>query len=482
MGSPLPALPDAAGAADWRGPPCPAALTCAELARILASVSLQVTTVSSHPLDSFERQERRAALLRHAAAAPPPVRPNDRAPVNMHLHTFFSFNAAGFSPSHLAVQAREWGLYTAATCDFDVLDAADEFLEAASLLGLRGASHIETRVYAPEFAEVETNSPGEPGICYVMGAGFSQTPQPGGDSFPMAEQLRQRAAGRNAAIVERLNAHLPEIAVSYESEVASLTPRHSPTERHIVRAYVNRARQVFPDSTAQAAFWGDVLQQPAVAVAALSRGRLEEQVRRCLIKRGGVAYQQPGPASFPEIGSFFAWVRDAGAMPMAAWRDGTSAGESDPDAWLEALEARGVAAVNVVPELVTDPVRLQRVMAEVVRRALPANVGTEMNADGLPDWDDLQSPELAPWRDAFVTGAEVIVGHTTLARYAGFPYCGAAAEAEFPRRDRRNAFFAAVGRLPPPAPAAARRLAEIGETAALECVRDAVRHGDWVHG
>ena len=400
----------------------------------------------------------------------------------MHLHTFFSFNAAGFSPSHLAVQAREWGLYAAATCDFDVLDAADEFLEAGALLGLRGGSHIETRVYAPEFAEVETNSPGEPGICYVMGAGFSQTPRPGGGSFPMAEQLRRRAAARNAAVVERINAYLPEIAVSYESEVAGLTPHRSPTERHIVRAYVNRARQAFPDGAARAAFWGDVLQQSATAAATLSRGRLEEQVRRRLIKHGGVAYQQPGPASFPEIGAFFAWVRDAGAIPMAAWRDGTSAGESDPSAWLDALEERGVAAVNVVPELVTDRVHLQRLMAEVVRRELPANVGTEMNADGLPDWDDLHGPELAPYRDAFVRGAEVIVGHTMLARYAGFPYCGAAAQAEFPRREQRNEFFAAAGRLPPLFPPAARRLAETGEPAALDCIRAAVRRGHWVEG
>ena len=400
----------------------------------------------------------------------------------MHLHTFFSFNVAGFSPSHVAVLAREWGLYAAATTDFDVLDAADEFLEAAALLGLRGASHLETRVCAAEFADVETNSPGEPGICYVMGAGFPHTPQPGSGSYPMAEQLRQRAAARNAAIVERINARLPEIAIAYEADVADLTPRRSPTERHIVRAYVHRARQVFPDRHARAAFWGEVLQQPAAAVGALARGRLEEQVRRRLIKRGGVAYQQPVPASFPVIDSFFGWVRDSGAIPMAAWRDGTSAGESDPDAWLEALEACGVAAVNVVPELVTDPLHLQRVMAEVTRRALPANVGTEMNADGLPDYDDLRSPALAPYREAFVTGAEVFVGHTTLARYAGFPYCGAAAAAEFPRRERRNAFFAEVGRLPPVDAAGARRLADMEEPAALRCVHEALRRGYWSGG
>lgn len=430
-------------------------------------------------LDSFDGAERRAALLRHAAVARAPVAPGAGAPVNMHLHTFFSFNAAGCSPSHLAVRAREWGLYAAATCDFDVLDAVDEFLEAGALLGLRAASHLETRVYAPEFTGVETNSPGEPGICYVMGAGFPRTPPPGSAGFPMAERLRRRASGRNAAVVARINEHLPAIAVRYEEEVAGLTPRRSPTERHVVRAYVNRARQAFPDAAARAEFWGEVLEQPPAAVAALSRGRLEEQIRRRLIKQGGAAYQQPGPAAFPELGAFFSWVRDAGAIPMAAWRDGASAGEAAPDSWLEALEARGAAAVNVVPELVADPAHLQSLMAEVTRRALPVNVGTEMNADGLPDWDDLDSPELAPYRSAFVSGAEVMVGHTTLARYAGFPYCGAAAQAEFPRREQRNRFFAAVGRLPPPASGAARRLAELGETAALARVREAVRRGHW---
>ena len=95
----------------------------------------------------------------------------------MHLHTFFSFNIAGFSPSHVAVQARDWDLYAAATTDFDVLDADDEFLAAASVLGLRAAAHIESRVYPPEFAAVETNSPGEPGICYVMGAALPRAAQ-----------------------------------------------------------------------------------------------------------------------------------------------------------------------------------------------------------------------------------------------------------------------------------------------------------------
>ena len=445
-------------------------------------MSLQSAASSSHPLDSFDPEVRRAALRRHAKAPPPPVVPGAGAPVNMHLHTFFSFNIRGFSPSHVAVQARAWGLYAAATTDFDVLDAADEFLDAGSQIGLRAASHIETRVYAPEFRAAETNSPGEPGVCYVMGAAFPRTPQPGTGSYSMARELRTRAAGRNAAVVGRINALLPDIALSYEADVAARSPLRTPTERHIVRAYLDRAAQAFPGRDERAAFWGAVLQQPADLVASLAPGRLQDRVRRRLIKKGGVAYQQPGRGSFPEIGAFCDWVLASDAIPMAAWRDGTSAGEAQPGAWLDALQTRGVAAVNVVPELVTDARHLHTLMAEVVRRDLPVCVGTEMNADGLPDYDDLDSPEIAPYREVFVTGAEVFVGHTTLARYAAFPYCGAAAAAEFPDRKRRNAFFAAAGRLPPLAPRDAARLTELGESAALRCVHDAVRRGDWQRG
>ena len=449
---------------------------------ILVTVNPQPAVVSSHPLDSFDRDERRAAMRRCAEAMPRPVAPDAGAPVNMHLHTFFSFNIAGSSPSHVAVQARRWGLYAAATTDFDVLDAADEFLEAAAVLGLRAAAHIETRAYAPEFATVETNSPGEPGICYVMGAAFPHTPRPDLPTFAMARELRERAASRNAAVVERVNALLPDIAICYEDDVAGLTPGRSPTERHIVRAYLARAARVMPDARARAAFWGGVLRQPAAELAVLPHGALQDRVRRRLIKHGGVAYQQPGPGSFPEIGAFFDWVRDSDAVPMAAWRDGTSAGESDPAAWLDALQARGAASVNVVPGLVTDARNLELLMAEVMRRDLPVGVGTEMNADGLPDYDDLDSALLAPHRTAFVTGAEVFVGHTVLARYAAFPYCGAAAEARYPDRARRNEFFAAVGRLPPLDTAAAAELAAMGPAAALGHLHQAAHRAERLRG
>src|SRR5215510_5315754 len=83
---------------------------------------------------------------------------------NMHAHTFFSFNAYGYSPSALAWLAKTQGYRLMGIVDFDVLDGVDEFLNACELLGVRGSAGMETRVSIPEFASREINSPGEPGI------------------------------------------------------------------------------------------------------------------------------------------------------------------------------------------------------------------------------------------------------------------------------------------------------------------------------
>ena len=79
--------------------------------------------------------------------------------------------------------------------DFDVLDGVDEFLDACDLVGVRGSAGIETRVFVPEFADREINSPGEPGVCYHMGIGFTSSQVPDGVA-PILADLRQ--AGRRA--------------------------------------------------------------------------------------------------------------------------------------------------------------------------------------------------------------------------------------------------------------------------------------------
>ena len=73
-------------------------------------------------LDAFSAKDREAALRTLAAATSFP--PEGRN-LNLHMHSFFSYNAAGASPAHLAYDARRAGLWAAGLCDFDVLDGLE---------------------------------------------------------------------------------------------------------------------------------------------------------------------------------------------------------------------------------------------------------------------------------------------------------------------------------------------------------------------
>ena len=115
-------------------------------------------------LNSFDPAVREAALKK--------VR-ETYSSFNMHCHSFYSYNGYGYSPSMLAALAKENNWRSAMLVDFDVLDGVDEFLFACKSLGVKAAAGMETRVFIPELADVEINSPGEPGIAYHLGCGFT---------------------------------------------------------------------------------------------------------------------------------------------------------------------------------------------------------------------------------------------------------------------------------------------------------------------
>jgi hypothetical protein len=174
---------------------------------------------------------------------------------------------------------------------------------------------------------------------------------------------------------------------------------------------------------------------------------------------------------------------------MHTWLDGTSAGELDPDALLDCVVAKGSAAVNIVPDRnwnIKDPAEravkvaaLHRFADACRRRDLPMNVGTELNKPGQRFVDDFTAAPMQPLHADFVAGARVMVGHTWLLRWAGYSYTGPAAAADLPARQERNAFFAAVGALPPPDARRRRRLEEAGPAKALDLLRTAARAGRW---
>jgi hypothetical protein len=406
-------------------------------------------------LNSFSRRARQAALdelvslTREGAVKIAP----ERDVVNMHCHTFFSFNAYGHSPSSLAWLAKRQGFRAVGIVDFDVVDAVDEFLTACERVGIRGSAGVETRVFVPEFAEREINSPGEPGVFYDMGIGFVSSQVPAVVSTAQ-EDLAARSAGRNRAIIERVNAYLDPVSVDYEQDVLPLTPGGNAIERHIVVAYIDAAKQIVQD---EAGFWAEKLRIPREGAEGLlgDLPRLQNAIRAKLMKRGGVGYVQPGPETFPSVEEFHRFVLACEALPCATWLDGTSLGEQSMEELLELLIDKGAVALNIVPDRnwnIADPdIRYTKVqkLYEVVELAeeldLPLNVGTEMNSFGQKLVDDFDAPELAPVRQAFIDGAHFIYGHTVLQRALGLGYQSDWAQAHLASRRERNAFYTEVG-------------------------------------
>jgi len=437
-------------------------------------------------LDSFDPEERRSGLkaLAHVERRRLPTAGMN---VNMHFHSFFSFNAEEWSPTHIAWEARKAGLYAAGLCDFDVLDGLEEFIEAGLVLGLRATVNLETRAYLKEYAGVDISSPGEPGVIYVMGAGFAEGVEPDSPQGRGLEGFRERARARNEGLVGRINPHLAGIDIDYEEDVLPLTPSGSATERHIIRAYINKSKAVFEHASAVASFWAKRLDRTVEEVVELLADppSMEEAVRTGLVKRGGVGYEQPSPTTFPPVEEFIRWVASCGAIPMITWLDGTSPGEKDGRAMLECMAAKGGAALNIIPDRVwnvTDPsaqaariANLNAIVAAANRMHLPINIGTEMNRQGLPFVDDLDGEALRPHKETFLRGARIMVGHTVLLRYAGMAYVGARASAEFGDAQAKNVFFESVGGLPPLTEEQAGKLEDMGVERALTWLRNAVK-------
>lgn len=407
--------------------------------------------------DPAVRASALAELLALAAAGEVPLEPEAEV-ANLHCHTFFSFNAYGHSPASLVWLAKRRGFKLLGMVDFDGLDGVDEFLNACELAGVRGSAGIETRVHLPQFASRQINSPGEPGVYYNMGIGFSTGQVPAAAAGVLAD-LRQRATRRNRGVIDRVNAYLAPVAIDYERDVLPLTPGGMATERHIIVAYLRAAERSVPDP---AAFWAAKLSLSRAQVEALLNDAPDFQnlIRLKLMKRGGVGYVQPDHSSFPSVAEFHGLILACQALPCATWLDGTSPGEQASEELLALLVEQGAAALNLIPDRnwnMSDPEERRQKMQNLYRIVdlaeqldLPLNVGTEMNSYGQKLVDDFSAPELAPVAPAFMDGAYFVYGHTVLQRALGKGYQSEWAQHSLPTRRDRNRFYTRVGKLVKP--------------------------------
>jgi hypothetical protein len=390
------------------------------------------------PLDDLDPSLRGGALQREVRKGGRPAR---TGAVNLHCHTFYSFNAFGYSPTHVAVIARRGGWAVAGIVDFDVLDGLTEFLAACRVLDVKGIVSIETRVFVGELKGETINSPGEPGVAYHMGVGFTSA---GESAFLTA--LRQTSRQRIVEILRRVNEYFDPVQASLRDDVLPLTPSGNVTERHLCVALEEKAKRVFPAERARAAFWRERLGSYVPEGTGL-----RDLIRARSMKHGTVGYVAPTPSAFPSMTEMNEFVLRAGGIPTIAWLDGTSDGESDVQRLLAVGMSAGAAAVNIIPDRNYSPgvddLKLRK-LRELVEAAgdhgLPIVVGTEMNAPGNRLIDDFDAPELQPLVPAFRRGASIVYGHTLL-QPSGHGYLSTWAAEAFASTEEKNRFFEQVG-------------------------------------
>jgi hypothetical protein len=412
-------------------------------------------------LDSFGPRQRRETLEQLCEKVkkgeikfPPPG-----TDVNLHCHTFFSYNSYGYSPTKFAWLAKKRGLIVAGVVDFDVLDGLEEFLEAARKLGLKGCGGIETRVYVPQFGSRVINSPSEPGIFYHMGMGFpSANLGPELKKFQMS--LQKTAQQRNIDLTHRVNKFLSPVELDYDKDVLPLTPSGNTTERHICLAYARKAKAVFGDDASLAKYWSEKLGMDTSALE-LPEGRdFLNAIRNKTMKRGGVGYVQPDKGAFPTMRDLDRFSLAAGAMPTMTWLDGTSAGEQALDELVSVAIDSGVVAFNVIPDRNYTPglgksdakfKNLRDALGLADSRGLPIVCGTEMNSPGQKFVDDFKTKELSQFVPLFLKGAYIVYSHSVLQRQCGLGYTSEWAKKNFAGVKEKNEFFRKVGETLDPA-------------------------------
>lgn len=415
-------------------------------------------------LDSFDAGERRSALeeLARRARAGAIERQEPEGWINLHSHTFFSYNGYGYSPSRFAWEAWRRGLEVAGIVDFDVLDGTEEFLKAGRLLGLKTTAGFETRVFIPEYSDRVINSPKEPGVYYLVGTGFVTPPEEGTQASKTLADMKERAQERNREMMRKVNDYLDEVQLNYENDVVPLTVAGNVTERHMVAAYEKKAREVAESEEELISFWAKKLNESGEKIRGLIDDipALKGLIRSKLMKHGGVGYAQPDAGSFPTLQKVNDLTLSCDAIPSGCWLNGTSEGEKHPVKHFSFLRDKGCVTITIIPdrnwnvpadEREEKVLKLNEAISAAGELDLPILVGTEMNKYGNRFVDDFSSEAIATHLETFRRGAHIAWGHTLLQMTAEVSYTGEWARRHFADRTaEKNEFFRRIGAVPYP--------------------------------
>ena len=180
-------------------------------------------------------REERIANLREVLKTTefPPMVPQY---INNHIHTTYSFSP--YSPTAAVYAARMEGLCTAGIIDHDSISGADEFLEAAEIIGIPVTIGMEARI-SMDGTRLEgrrTNNPDQVGVSYMT---IQSVPHDKINRLTEFFKPYQAARHeRNRKMIAKIN-ELVGVVLDYDRDVLPLSQaadNGGVTERHLMYA------------------------------------------------------------------------------------------------------------------------------------------------------------------------------------------------------------------------------------------------------
>ena len=163
--------------------------------------------------------------------------------INNHIHTTYSFSP--YSPTAAVYAARMEGLCTAGIIDHDSISGAEEFLEAAKLVGMPVTIGMEARI-SMDGTRLEgrrTNNPDQEGVSYMT---IQSVPHDKIDRLTeFFRPYRQARHERNRKMLQKIN-ELLSLDMDYDRDVLPLSmaaEEGGVTERHLMYALAMRLMQ-----------------------------------------------------------------------------------------------------------------------------------------------------------------------------------------------------------------------------------------------
>ena len=192
-------------------------------------------------LNAPTKEERLANLVKVLPQTQFP--PMVDAYINNHIHTTYSFSP--YSPTAAVYAARMEGLCTAGIIDHDSISGAEEFLEAAKIIGIPVTIGMEARI-SMDGTRLEgrrTNNPDQEGVSYMT---IQSVPHDKIDRLTeFFRPYRQARHERNRKMVAKIN-ELLSLDMDYDRDVLPLSMAHEEggvTERHLMYALAMRLMQ-----------------------------------------------------------------------------------------------------------------------------------------------------------------------------------------------------------------------------------------------